>query len=63
MGLGDSGDERLVMRNSVVKSIVGKQRGISKEWGFPYNGTERHRMNDSAWKKARVRAAKFSCPD
>ncbi len=59
MGLGDSGDERLVMRNSVAKSIVRKQRGISKGWGFPYNGTEMHRMNDSVWKKARVRAAKF----
>ena len=31
MGLADSGDERLVLRNSVAKSIVGKQRGISKE--------------------------------
>lgn len=34
MEFGDSGDERLVVLNSVAKSIVGKQRGISKEWGF-----------------------------
>lgn len=59
MEFGDSGDERLVVLNSVAKSIVGKQRGISKEWGVPYNGTEIHRMNDSVWKKARVRAAKL----
>lgn len=27
--------------------------------GFPYDGTGMHRMNNSAWKKARVRAAKI----
>ncbi len=52
-------DERLVVLNSVAKSIIDKQRGISREWVFPYNGTAMHRMNDSAWKKARVRAAKL----
>ncbi|TWC17109.1 site-specific recombinase XerD [Pseudomonas sp. SJZ085] len=54
-----NGDERLVVLNSVAKSIIDKQRGQSKEWVFPYNGTAMHRMNDSAWKKARVRAAKL----
>ncbi|MGN8276648.1 tyrosine-type recombinase/integrase [Pseudomonas sp. SMN5] len=54
-----NGDERLVVLNSVAKSIIEKQRGISKEWVFPYNGSAMHRMNDSAWKKARVRAAKL----
>ncbi len=52
-------DERLVVLNSVAKSIIEKQRGISREWVFPFNGTAMHRMNDSAWKKARVRAAKL----
>ncbi len=52
-------DERLVVLNSVAKSIIDQQRGISREWVFPYNGTAMHRMNDSAWKKARVRAAKL----
>ena len=52
-------DERLVVLNSVAKSIIERQRGISREWVFPYNGTAMHRMNDSAWKKARVRAAKL----
>lgn len=54
-----NGDERLVILNSVAKSIIDRQRGQSKEWVFPYNGTAIHRMNDSAWKKARVRAAKI----
>lgn len=52
-----NGDERLVVLNSVAASVIEKQRGINKEWVFPYNGTPLHRMNDSAWKKARVRAA------
>ncbi|MNM83243.1 Phage integrase family protein [compost metagenome] len=52
-------DERLVVLNGVARSIIDKQRGISREWVFPYNGTAMHRMNDSAWKKARVRAAKL----
>ncbi|WP_236176636.1 tyrosine-type recombinase/integrase [Pseudomonas qingdaonensis] len=52
-------DERLVVLNSLAKSIIDGQRGISREWVFPYNGTGMHRMNDSAWKKARVRAAKL----
>lgn len=52
-------EERLVVLNSVAKSIIEGQRGISREWVFPYNGTAMHRMNDSAWKKARVRAAKL----
>ncbi|VVO85195.1 tyrosine-type recombinase/integrase [Pseudomonas fluorescens] len=54
-----NGDERLVVLNAVAKSVIDKQRGLSKEWVFPYNGTALHHMNDSAWKKARVRAAKL----
>jgi integrase len=54
-----NGDERLVVLNSVAKSIIEKQRGISREWVFSYSGSAMHRMNDSAWKKARVRAAKL----
>ncbi|WP_244156933.1 tyrosine-type recombinase/integrase [Pseudomonas coleopterorum] len=54
-----NGDERLVVLNNVAKSIVEQQRGINREWVFPYNDSAMHRMNDSAWKKARVRAAKL----
>ena len=59
INFGGRCDERPVVLNTVAKSIIEKQRGISKEWVFPYNGTAMHRMNDSAWKKARVRAAKL----
>ncbi|QXW46878.1 tyrosine-type recombinase/integrase [Pseudomonas amygdali] len=54
-----NGDERLVVLNSVARSVINQQRGLSKEWVFPYNGTAMHRMNDSAWKKARLRAEKL----
>ncbi|EJM15498.1 phage integrase family protein [Pseudomonas sp. GM21] len=54
-----NGDERLVVLNNVAKSIIDQQRGLGKDWVVPYNGTAMHRMNDSAWKNARVRAAKL----
>lgn len=46
-----NGDERLVVLNNVAKSIIEQQRGLSKEWVFPYNGTAMHRMNDSAGRR------------
>ena len=54
-----NGDERMVVVNSVAKSIIDKQRGLNKEWVFSYNGNAMLRMNDSASKKARVGAAKL----
>ena len=54
-----NGEDRLVVLNGVAKSIIDKQRGQSEEWVFPYDGTAMHRMNDSAWKKARIRAGKI----
>ncbi|UZJ62838.1 tyrosine-type recombinase/integrase [Pseudomonas sp. KU26590] len=54
-----NGDERLVVLNSVARSIIEKQRGVNRDWVFAYNDTAMHRMNDSAWKKARIRAAKL----
>jgi len=58
-----NGDERLVVLNSVAMSVIDGQRGLHPVWVFPYGVTDGqgptavHRMNDSAWKKARVRAA------
>ncbi|MBH3440481.1 tyrosine-type recombinase/integrase [Pseudomonas luteola] len=58
-----NGDERLVVLNSVAMSVIDGQRGLHPVWVFPYGvsdgqgPTAVHRMNDSAWKKARVRAA------
>jgi len=58
-------DERLVVMNDVVKSVLERQRGKHPLFVFPFgkpvgegNETTVHRMNDSGWKKARIRAAK-----
>lgn len=53
-----NGEDRLVVLNGVAKSVIDGQRGQSKEWVFPYKDSALHRMNDSAWKKARIRAGK-----
>lgn len=60
-----NGDERLVVLNSVAKSVIEQMRGKHRSYVFPFgqpdgsgNPTLIHRMNDSAWKKARIRAAK-----
>ncbi|AHZ95039.1 integrase [Pseudomonas phage psageK9] len=57
-------DERLVVLNDVAKSVIEQQRGKHKLFVFPFgkpdgegNETTVRRMNDSAWKKARIRAA------
>lgn len=58
-------DERLFVMNDVAKSVIEKQRGKHPLYAFPFgkpdgdrNETKVHRMNDSAWKKARIQAAK-----
>lgn len=50
-------EDRLIVLNDVARSVIESQRGLDDDWVFPYNGSPMHRMNDSAWKKARVRAA------
>jgi len=50
-------EERLVVLNDVARSIIRKQRGLHPEWVFPYEGRALHRMNDTAWRNARKRAA------
>ncbi len=58
-----NGDERLVVLNRVAMSVIDGQRGLHPELVFPYGQPDQfgptaiHRMNDTAWKKARVRAA------
>lgn len=49
--------ERLVVLNRVARAVIEGQRGQHPEWVFPYDGGALHRMNDSAWRKARKRAA------
>ena len=58
-----NGDERLVILNKVAMSIIDGQRGLHRDLVFPcgqsdqFGPTTMHRMNDSAWRKARVRSA------
>lgn len=58
-----NGEDRLVVLNDVARRVIDGQRGMHPVWVFPYGQpddygpTPVHRMNDSAWKKARVRAA------
>lgn len=49
---------RVVILNDVAQRVVEGQRGKSDEWVFPYEGRALHRMNDTAWRSARERAAK-----
>ncbi|MGZ9893079.1 tyrosine-type recombinase/integrase [Bordetella bronchiseptica] len=50
-------EERLVVLNDVARSIIRKQRGLHPTWVFPYKERALHRMNDTAWRNARERAA------
>lgn len=52
-----NGEERLIVLNHVAKSVIEGQRGQHSKWVFPYEGGPIHRMNDTAWQKARERAA------
>lgn len=58
-----NGDERLVVLNEVAQRVIDGQRGLHPSLVFPYGKQDKHghtavhRMNDSAWRKARVRAA------
>ena len=51
-----NGDERVVVMNDVARRVLNSQRGLHPELVFPYLGRERLRMNDTAWRKARIRA-------
>jgi integrase len=52
-----NGEERLVVLNDVARSVVESCRGRHPDYVFTYEGEPVGRMNNSAWDKARVRAA------
>lgn len=52
-----NGEERVIILNDVAKSVINAQRGKHERWVFPYGGDALHRMNDTAWRSARIRAA------
>ncbi len=49
-------DDRLVVLNSIAKSVIEEVRGTHPEYVFTYKGKPVDRMLRSAWRKARVRA-------
>jgi integrase len=57
-----NGDDRLVVLNNIAASVIHGQRGKHDELVFPYGDADEaralHRMNDTAWRSARERAAK-----
>jgi integrase len=50
-----NGDDRLVVMNDQARAIIEEMRGIDPTYVFTYRGKPLHHMNNSAWKKARVR--------
>jgi integrase len=54
-----NGEDRLVVLNAVACSVIEGQRGLHPTWVFGYSGRALARMNDTAWKKARKRAAEL----
>lgn len=54
-----NGEDRLVVLNSVAKSVIEGQRGKHDKWVFPLDHRPIRGMNSSGWKAARRRAAKM----
>jgi len=46
---------KIVVLNSIAKSIIEKKRGEHPEFVFTYKGNKIKRLNASAWRKARAR--------
>ncbi len=56
---GDStknGEERVVLLNAVARSIIESCRGHHPDYVFIYDGNPVERMNNSAWRRARIKA-------
>lgn len=53
-----NGEPRLVMLNEVAKSVIEEVRGVHPEFVFTHRGKPVLKMNNSAWKSARVRAGR-----
>ncbi|MGH8490861.1 MAG: tyrosine-type recombinase/integrase [Gammaproteobacteria bacterium] len=51
-----NGTDRLVVLNNVAKAVIDSVRGQHSEYVFTYRGRRIQRINNTAWKHARVRA-------
>jgi len=51
-------EDRVVIMNDVARSVIEGQRGIDQTFVFPHKGHALRRMNETAWRSARERAAR-----
>ena len=51
-------DDRIVVLNKIAKQVIDSQRGLHPVFVFPHENHAVGRMLNSAWKNARIRAAK-----
>lgn len=56
-------EDRVIVLNDVARRIIDEQRGKHSKYVFTYHGAALDRMNASAWRKARRRAAKKFAED
>ncbi len=52
-----NGQQRVVVINHIARNVLIAQQGTHPEYVFTYEGNPILRMNASAWRKARIRAA------
>jgi integrase len=50
-------EDRLIILNQAARSVIENQRGKHSIWVFPYQGDRVIRMHNSAWRRARDKAA------
>ena len=69
-GVVKNQEERLIVLNKVAKSVIDGQRGKHSEYIFTYDGHPVTRINNSAWKRARLKSSQVyenelgkPCPD
>lgn len=49
-----NGEERLIVLNSVARSVIDEVRGMHSEYVFTYRGHPVGKINNTAWKRART---------
>jgi integrase len=54
-----NGEKRLVILNREASEVIKAQRGLHPEYVFPYKGNRVSRMYNSAWRRARNKAAEM----
>ncbi len=50
-----NGEKRIVLLNTVARSLVESCRGQHPDYVFVYDGNPVERMNNSAWRRARIK--------